>query len=141
MTNDELKHRRSTIGLLVLTAIWMWTAIVDGPLYVRLAFSGVRVNGTIVECTNTGESCTVKLPTGETSGLRNGFFTRYKSGATVDIRWLPGNPATMRGENQLARTIFLRLFAMFVLAGLWLRLARDAALLEAKKQQIAAATK
>jgi hypothetical protein len=113
---------KPTIGLLLLTALWAWLVLVDGPLLVRLAFVGEQTSAQVVDCKDeNGALCRVRTTAGGEGLLRNSLVASYKPGTTIAVRQLAGRPDTLRSEGQIVRSTALRLFAAFVLAVLWLR--------------------
>lgn len=120
---DKPLESKPTVGLILLTVLWAWVVIVDGPLLVRLAFVGERATAQVLDCKEEqGSLCRVRTPTGQEALLRNSLLASYKPGTTIDVRLLPGRPDTLRAEGQIVRSTAMRLVAALVLAALWLRL-------------------
>lgn len=115
------------LGLILLTALWAYSALLDLPLLVRLAFFGTRLEATIVDCNaDSGQSCRARTveSTGSPSRealLRNSLLSSFKVGSTITVRLVDDDARTMRAEAQIARSAALRLLSGGVLMGLWVR--------------------
>ena len=115
------------LGLILLTALWAYSALLDLPLLVRLAFFGTRLEATIVDCnSDSGQSCRAR--TVESKGspsrealLRNSLLSSFKVGSTISVRLVDDDARTLRAEGQIARSAALRLLSGGVLIGLWVR--------------------
>lgn len=121
---------KTVLGLIVLTVLWAVTALIDGPLLVKLAFVGQKADAVIGDCTlDGGQTCVAKTvaPNAATNGatiegrLRNSLLASYKTGTTIPVRLLDGDGTTMRSEGQIVRSAAMRLLAAMVLVSLWVR--------------------
>ena len=113
------------LGLIVLTILWAVTALIDGPLLVKLALVGQKADAVIGDCTlDGGQTCVAKATTATATidgRLRNSLLASYKTGTTIPVRILDGDGTTMRSEGQIVRSAAMRLLAAMVLMSLWVR--------------------
>lgn len=125
-TGDKQPQSKTVLGLIVLTVLWAVTALIDGPLLVKLAFVGQKADAVIGDCTlDGGQTCVAKTsaPNAATveGRLRNSLLASYKTGTTIPVRLLDGDGTTMRSEGQIVRSAAMRLLAAMVLVSLWVR--------------------